>query len=95
MVCGLIARSDWLTVQLFLHGGSFGITDPEFGHDVGFFVFDLPFYRSVLNWLFVAVCLAFVASLAAHYLFGGLRLTTGKGMLTQGARVQLAVVAAH
>ena len=93
VVCGLIARSDWVTVQLFLHGGSFGIADPEFGHDVGFFVFDLPFYRSVLNWLFVAVCLAFVASLAAHYLFGGLRLTTGKGMLTQGARVQLAVVA--
>ena len=93
VVCGLIARSDWVTVQLFLHGGSFGIADPEFGHDVGFFVFDLPLYRSVLNWLFVAVCLAFVASLAAHYLFGGLRLTTGKGMLTQGARVQLAVVA--
>ena len=93
VVCGLIARSDWVTVQLFLHGGSFGILDPEFGHDIGFFVFDLPFYRSVLNWLFVAVCLAFVASLAAHYLFGGLRLTTGKGMLTQGARIQLAVLA--
>ena len=93
VVCGLIARSDWVTVQLFLHGGSFGILDPEFGHDIGFFVFDLPFYRSVLNWLFVALCLAFVASLAAHYLFGGLRLKTGKGMLTQGARIQLAVLA--
>ncbi|MFV4613043.1 UPF0182 family protein, partial [Mycobacterium tuberculosis] len=32
---------------------SFGIVDPEFGYDIGFFVFDLPFYRSVLNWLFV------------------------------------------
>jgi uncharacterized protein len=92
-LCGLIALSDWVKVQLFLHGGSFGIVDPEFGRDIGFFVFDLPFYRSVLNWLFVAVCLAFVTSLAAHYLFGGLRLTTGKGMLTQAARVQLAVLA--
>ena len=93
VVCGLIARSDWVKVQLFLHGGSFGMVDPEFGHDIGFFVFDLPFYRSVLNWLFVAVCLALIASLATHYLFGGLRLTTGKGMLTQAARVQLAVLA--
>ena len=93
VVCGLFARSDWVTVQLFLHGGPFGIADPEFGRDIGFFVFDLPFYLSVLNWLFVAVCLAFAASLAAHYLFGGLRLTTGKGMLTAGARVQLAVFA--
>ena len=93
VLCGLVAKTDWVTVQLFLHGGSFGIVDPEFGYDIGFFVFDLPFYRAVLNWLFVAVCLAFVASLATHYLFGGLRLTTGKGMLTQAARVQLAVLA--
>lgn len=93
VLCGLIAKTDWVTVQLFLHGGSFGIVDPEFGHDIGFFVFDLPFYRSVLSWLFVTVCLAFIASLATHYLFGGLRLTTGKGMLTQAARVQLAALA--
>ena len=93
VLCGLIAQSNWVTVQLFLHGGSLGIVDPEFGHDIGFFVFDLPFYRSVLNWLFVAVVLAFLASLATHYLFGGLRVTTGKAMLTDSARVQLAVLA--
>jgi uncharacterized membrane protein (UPF0182 family) len=92
LISGLVAQSDWTTVQLFVNGGSFGIVDPEFGHDIGFFVFDLPFYRSVLNWLFVAVCLALVANLVTHYLFGGLRLTT-KGMLTQAARVQLAVLA--
>lgn len=93
VVCGLIASFDWVKVQLFVHGGTFGIVDPEFGYDIGFFVFDLPFYRSVLNWLFVAVVLAFLASLLTHYLFGGLRLTTGRGMLTQAARVQLAVFA--
>jgi uncharacterized membrane protein (UPF0182 family) len=93
VLCGLIAKTNWVTVQLFLHGGSFGIVDPEFGHDIGFFVFEVPFYRTVLNWLFVAVCFAFVASLATHYLFGGIQLTTGKGVLTQGARVQLAVLA--
>ncbi len=94
VLCGLIAQSNWVTVQLFLHGGSFGITDPEFGHDIGFFVFDLPLYTSVLNWLFVAVFLAFLASLATHSLFGGLRVTTGKGgILTASARDQLAVLA--
>ena len=97
LFCGLIAQSNWVTVQLFLHGGSFGIVDPEFGYDIGFFVFDLPLYRSVLTWLFVAVCLAFLASLATHYLFGGLRVPTakgkGKGMFTRSARIQLAVLA--
>jgi len=95
LFCGLITQSNWVKVQLFLHGGSFGIVDPEFGYDIGFFVFDLPLYRSVLTWLFVAVLLAFLASLATHYLFGGLRVPTakGKGMFTRSARIQLAVLA--
>ncbi|MEU2014288.1 UPF0182 family protein, partial [Nocardia sp. NPDC019302] len=93
LICGLAAQSSWMTVQLFVHGGSFGVSDPQFGHDVGFFVFDLPFYRSVVNWLFVAVLLAFVAGLATHYLLGGLRLSGKAGGLTHAARVQLAVLA--
>ncbi|MBF6191842.1 UPF0182 family protein [Nocardia sp. CDC186] len=93
LVCGLAAQSNWMTVQLFLHGGSFGVADPQFGHDVGFFVFDLPFYRSVLNWLFIAVVLAFLANLATHYLLGGLRLSRKAGGLTHAARVQLAILA--
>lgn len=72
---GLSAQANWATVQLFLRGGDFGTTDAEFGHDIGFYVFDLPFYRLVLTWLFVATFLAFVLSLATHYLFGGLRLS--------------------
>ncbi|CAA0098683.1 Uncharacterised protein [Mycolicibacterium vanbaalenii] len=93
LVCGLIAQLNWATVQLFLHGGAFGIVDPEFGHDIGFFVFDLPFYRSVLSWLLVASVLALVASLVTHYLFGGFRVVEGKGTLTQPARIQLAMLA--
>jgi uncharacterized membrane protein (UPF0182 family) len=93
LISGLIAQTNWATVQIFLHGGSFGIRDPEFGHDIGFFVFDLPFYRSVLNWLFVAICLALVANLITHYLFGGLRPGSAEGSFTAAARVQLAVLA--
>ncbi|SNY77253.1 hypothetical protein SAMN04244553_0959 [Nocardia amikacinitolerans] len=93
LLCGLIGQSGWVTVQLFVHGGSFGISDPEFGHDVGFYVFDLPFYRLLVNWLFVATVLAFLACLAAHYLFGGLRLSGKASGLTHAARVQLAVLA--
>ncbi|GAB7145332.1 UPF0182 family protein [Mycobacterium riyadhense] len=91
--CGLIAQLDWAKLLLFLHGGRFGIEDPEFGHDIAFFVFDVPFYRSILNWLFVAVGLAVVANLVTHYVFGGVRLRTRKGMLTWPARVQLSVLA--
>lgn len=95
LLCGLIGQNDWQTVQLFAHRGSFGVTDPEFGYDIGFFVFAVPFYRWIVSWLFVAVFFAFLANAAAHYVFGGLQLPPRKGqrLLTRAATVQLAVIA--
>ena len=45
VIAGLAAQADWQTVQLFLNGTAFGVNDPEFGLDVGFYAFHLPFYR--------------------------------------------------
>ncbi len=89
VLAGIVAQSYWVRIQLFLHGGSFGVTDPQFGLDMGFYAFDLPFYRLVLSFLFVATFLAFVANLLGHYLFGGIRLTGRTGALTRSARIQL------
>jgi len=89
LLSGFIAQSYWEQVQLFLHGGNFGVADPQFGIDLGFYAFDLPFYRLVLSYLFVATFLAFVANLLGHYLFGGIRLSGRTGALSRAARIQL------
>ena len=86
---GVIAQSYWEPIQLFIHGGDFGVTDPQFGMDLGFYAFDLPFYRLVLMYLFAATFLAFIANLVGHYLFGGIRLSGRAGALTRAARIQL------
>ena len=88
-LAGIVAQSYWTTVQLYLHGGSFGIADPQFGKDLGFYAFDLPFYRLVLSYLFVATFLAFITNLLGHYLFGGIRLSGRSGALSRAARIQL------
>ena len=89
VLAGLIAQGSWVQVQLFLHGGSFGVTDPQFGLDLGFYAFDLPFYRTVLTTLFAAVFLAFLANLVGHYIFGGIRLSGRTGAVSRAARIQL------
>ena len=89
LLAGIIAQSYWVRIQLFLHGGDFGIKDPQFGKDLGFYAFELPFYRLVLSYLFVAVFLAFVANLLSHYIFGGIRLSGRTGALSRSARIQL------
>ena len=74
LLAGLVAQGSWATVQMYLHGQSFGTSDPQFGLDVGFYAFDLPFFRLVLNLLFVIVVVAFLVNLLTHYIFGGIRL---------------------
>ncbi|TLH58484.1 UPF0182 family protein [Mycolicibacterium aubagnense] len=89
LLAGFVAQTYWVRVQLFLHGGSFGINDPEFGKDLGFYAFDLPFYRLVLGYLFVGVFLMLVGNLLGHYVFGGIRLSGRQGALSRAARIQL------
>jgi uncharacterized membrane protein (UPF0182 family) len=89
LLAGVIAQSYWVRVQLFLHGSQFGIKDPQFGKDLGFYAFELPFYRLVLSYIFVAAFLAFLANLLGHYIFGGIRLSGRAGALSRSARIQL------
>jgi uncharacterized membrane protein (UPF0182 family) len=93
LIAGLSARGDWQTVQMFLHGVSFGVSDPQFHKDISFYVFRLPFYRKLLNWAFVTVVLCFVGALVTHYVFGGLRLAGRGFQLSDAARIQLALLA--
>jgi uncharacterized protein len=89
LLAGLVAQSYWVRIQLFLNGGEFGVTDPQFGLDLGFYAFDLPFYRLVLSYVMVALFFAFIANLLGHYIFGGIRLAGRGGALTRPARIQL------
>jgi len=82
LITGFVAQTYWDRVQLFIHGGSFGIADPQFGKDLGFYAFDLPFYRLVLGYLFWATFLAFIANLLGHYLFGGIRLAGSTALIS-------------
>lgn len=92
-IAGLSALGDWQTVQMFLHGTSFGVADPQFHKDVSFYAFELPFYRKLVGWAFVIVVISFIGALITHYLFGGLRLAGRGGQLSAPARVQLAILA--
>src|SRR6202034_1321948 len=89
LLAGVVAQTYWVRIQLFLHGGDFGIHDPQFGKDLGFYAFDLPFYRLVLRLFFVALFLAFAANVLSHYIFSGIRLSGRTGALTRAARIQL------
>ncbi|MET8833082.1 UPF0182 family protein [Micromonospora sp. NPDC004540] len=94
LFAGLSAQSRWSQWLLFRNGGSFGVKDPEFGVDVGFYVFQLPFWRYLLGVGFTAVVLALLGALAVHYIFGGVRLQGVGDRMTNAARAHLSSLVA-
>jgi uncharacterized membrane protein (UPF0182 family) len=92
LFAGFTAQGSWQTWLTFRNSTDFGRTDPQFGTDLSFFVFDYPFYRLALGFGFAIVLLALIGSVVTHYVFGGLRLQTPGQKLTAAARVQLSVL---
>jgi hypothetical protein len=94
LICGLSAQSDWTIVQLWLNGGDFGTVDPQFGNDVGFYIFTLPMIQLILGWLFVIIAICFICVAVVQYLFGGIRLSGPGRKITTQATLQLSLLVA-
>jgi uncharacterized protein len=80
----------WPTILLFINGGEFGAVDPNFGRDVGFYVFDLPFWRFLQGWATVSLIAILLLSLGA-YAAGALR---WQFRLTAPVRAHLSILGA-
>jgi uncharacterized membrane protein (UPF0182 family) len=91
---GLGASSQWQTFQLWRHSGGveFGQTDPVYGRDIGFYVFQLPFLHFVQGWLFSALVGITILVAIAHYLWGGIRLQATSERVTPQVKAHLSVL---
>jgi uncharacterized membrane protein (UPF0182 family) len=78
VLCGALAtgaqhEGAWKLLLLWTHRRDFGVSDPLFGRDVGFYVFSLPLYRHVAGWLLTALVMAVIATAAMYLVMGGPR----------------------
>nr|WP_222437638.1 UPF0182 family protein [Quadrisphaera sp. RL12-1S] len=94
LFAGSAASSRWETVLLWWNRTSFGQVDPVFGHDIGLYVFTIPFVRFAVGLLTAVVLLAGIAGAVTLYLYGALRVSGPGARTTVAARVQLASTAA-
>jgi uncharacterized protein len=92
-IAGAAGQGEWQPVQLMMNATTFGEKDPQFGKDIGFYAFTLPFITWLITWLFVALAIAGIGALITHYVFGGIRLGVKGDNFSAPARVQLSVIA--
>ncbi|MFM1964879.1 MAG: hypothetical protein RL134_604 [Actinomycetota bacterium] len=89
LLAGISASAEWGTFLRWRNATDFGVTDPQFGLDIGFYTFTYPFLRFVLGFAFSVVILAIGLAIAAHYLYGGLRLQPQGDRMSTAAQVHL------
>jgi uncharacterized protein len=77
ILAGVGASGAWQDFLLYVNRVDFGVTDPQFGRDVGFYVFQLPFLKDVTNYVWFAFMGALLLTIAAHYLNGSIRTDVG------------------
>jgi uncharacterized protein len=78
-MAGFLSAS-WNQFLLFLNSEKFNLADPVFGHDVGFYVFTLPFLDTVRTWL---LGLFFLSLVVTVLLFGLQQLQQKIGLVAE------------
>lgn len=99
LIIGIIFGSqlmdNWNDILLMFHAQPFHQRDPQFGFDVGFYVFVLPGLRALIAGMQRLLFLALIASVVAHLVSGGIRFSVPDKhrslfAMTKSARRQLA-----
>ncbi len=95
LLLGTSVAAWWQDVLVWLNEVPFDKTDPIFGVDVSFYVFDLPVYRNIVSWSIQLVVASALVSLAYHYLSGGIqRLPNRLPLVSSGVKSHLSVLLA-
>ena len=90
---GVSTASRWDSVLTWLNRTPFGTVDPQFRLDVGFYVFELPFYRSIVGFASAVVLLSGLLVIATNYLYGAIRISGREVVISKAARIQIAITA--
>jgi uncharacterized protein len=94
LLFALAAAGGWLAVLQFLHRTSFGVTEPVFGHDVGYYVFTLPVVKGAIGLVTTLVTLALMAVILLYVVRRDVVLSQRHVAVEPSARLHIAVLVA-
>ena len=93
LIAGGSAATQWATVVAWFNRSYTGDTDPQFGLDTGFYLFDLPFLTAVCGFLSIALLVATLLGTFVHLIYGNIKFVGRGAKITKTARIQIAISA--
>ena len=76
LLTATIEISNWDTVLRFLQQVPYGENDPVFGKDIGFYLFSLPAYVALKNWLLLLLFFSAALAGSVYWVQGDIELDT-------------------
>ncbi len=89
---GFSESSSWEKILIYLNRTSFGITDPIFNKDIGFYMFSLPFWEFVRNWLSFALSIIAVVVAAIYIVKRAVKYEYKKLIIETPVKVHLSLL---
>ena len=89
---GLGAANTWPQFLLWMNRSPFGTVDPEFGLDLGFYIFELPVYSSVVSYVSTILVLSALGAAATGFLYGAISITGREVRISRTMRVHLSIL---
>ncbi|MBU2439832.1 UPF0182 family protein, partial [bacterium] len=89
---GFSERTSWEKILIYLNRTSFGIADPIFNRDIGFYMFSLPFWEFVRNWLSFTLTLITVVVVAIYVIKKAVKYEYKKLIIETPVKVHLSLL---
>ena len=71
--------TNWDVLLRFLYQVPYGQRDPVFGNDIGFYLFSLPAYIALKNWMLLTVSLSVLSAGTVYWVCGHIELWVTAG----------------
>lgn len=94
LIEGAAGSSAWSLILRYANKGPFGEADPLFGQDISVYVFDLPLWRFLQEWLLGALVLAGILTVVVHFLDGAIRWWSGGERFSPHVKAHVSVLLA-
>jgi uncharacterized membrane protein (UPF0182 family) len=93
VLAGLAVAPSWGIALSYLNRTPFGETDPQFGLDISFYIFELPFLVGLVGFLSGALLISLLLSAGVHIIYGSIKFNGRDTFVSKAARVQIGLLA--
>jgi uncharacterized membrane protein (UPF0182 family) len=73
LIFGLMAQGNWQVILRFFNRQPFGIADPIFHNEIGFYVFSLPFLHMLRGWFLGALIVILIGTIGIYLISYGVK----------------------